>query len=158
MRSRFLSTFTTTYCLRPVGDIGSVFRCYPDLWQVWQITWSMCSTYIKSLTRDLRLIPVQVDRYIRAIPDDLQNLRKIGDVIRRFLLATWCLRTKVPRRCLLRTVLLQDASIWSQRSQADLLVMLILSFSHEQIQSQIFQSILFISCLQLYGDWVYRTK
>lgn len=33
MRSQFLSTFTTTYSLRPVGDIGSVFRRYPGMWQ-----------------------------------------------------------------------------------------------------------------------------
>eukprot|EP00884_Botryococcus_braunii_P002935 jgi/Botrbrau1/12642/Bobra.67_1s0008.1 len=34
MRDQFLSTFTTTYSLCPIGDIGTVFRCYPSMWQV----------------------------------------------------------------------------------------------------------------------------
>lgn len=34
MRESFLKDFTTTYSLRPVGDVGSVFRKYPGLWQV----------------------------------------------------------------------------------------------------------------------------
>lgn len=34
MRDQFLSTFTTTYSLCPIGDIGTVFRCYPAMWQV----------------------------------------------------------------------------------------------------------------------------
>ena len=34
MRSQFLSTFNTTYCLRPIADIGSVFRKYPGQYQV----------------------------------------------------------------------------------------------------------------------------
>jgi len=34
MRSQFLGSFNTTYCMRPVGDIGTVFRRYPGMWQV----------------------------------------------------------------------------------------------------------------------------
>lgn len=34
LRESFLSAFVTTYSLRPVGDIGSVFRKFPGLWQV----------------------------------------------------------------------------------------------------------------------------
>ncbi len=34
LRESFLKGFTTTYSLRPVGDIGSVFRRFPGLWQV----------------------------------------------------------------------------------------------------------------------------
>lgn len=34
MRESFLSRFTTTYSLRPIQDVGSVFRRYPGMWQV----------------------------------------------------------------------------------------------------------------------------
>lgn len=34
MRDNFLSRFTTTYSLRPIADVGSVFRRYPGMWQV----------------------------------------------------------------------------------------------------------------------------
>jgi hypothetical protein len=34
MRESFLSRFTTTYSLRPIQDVGSVFRRYPGTWQV----------------------------------------------------------------------------------------------------------------------------
>lgn len=34
MRDSFLAPFVTTYSLRPVGDVGSVFRRWPGLWQV----------------------------------------------------------------------------------------------------------------------------
>ncbi|KAM7279356.1 hypothetical protein ACFE04_006490 [Oxalis oulophora] len=33
LRRYFLSTFTTTYSMRPMPS-GAVFRCYPDLWKV----------------------------------------------------------------------------------------------------------------------------
>ncbi|KAI3430548.1 hypothetical protein D9Q98_005141 [Chlorella vulgaris] len=34
MRDSFLSRFTTTYSLRPIAEVGSVFRRYPGSWQV----------------------------------------------------------------------------------------------------------------------------
>lgn len=34
MRDSFLNRFTTTYSLRPIQDVGSVFRRYPGMWQV----------------------------------------------------------------------------------------------------------------------------
>lgn len=34
LRKTFLNTFTVTYSLYPIGDIGSVFRRYPGIWQV----------------------------------------------------------------------------------------------------------------------------
>ena len=34
MRVEFLSTFTVTYSLRPLGEFGTVFRRYPGQWQV----------------------------------------------------------------------------------------------------------------------------
>ncbi|KAK9814519.1 hypothetical protein WJX72_007274 [[Myrmecia] bisecta] len=45
MRDRFLSTFVTTYSLRPIGDAGSVFRRYPSLWQVFMEDPSMPGRY-----------------------------------------------------------------------------------------------------------------
>lgn len=34
LKKEFLGDFMVTYSLRPVGQIGSVFRKYPGLWQV----------------------------------------------------------------------------------------------------------------------------
>jgi hypothetical protein len=34
LQESFLKDFTITYSLRPIGDVGSVFRKYPGLWQV----------------------------------------------------------------------------------------------------------------------------
>lgn len=34
LQNQFLSSFITTYSLRPIGDVGSVFRKYPGQWQV----------------------------------------------------------------------------------------------------------------------------
>lgn len=34
LREDFLGSFTVTYALRPVGDVGTVFRRYPAPWQV----------------------------------------------------------------------------------------------------------------------------
>ncbi|CAD7699623.1 unnamed protein product [Ostreobium quekettii] len=34
IQNQFLQTFLVTYSIRPLGDIGSVFRRYPGMWQV----------------------------------------------------------------------------------------------------------------------------
>ena len=34
LRDGFLRDFVVTYSLRPIQDIGSVFRRYPGMWQV----------------------------------------------------------------------------------------------------------------------------
>ncbi|GLC58065.1 hypothetical protein PLESTB_001314600 [Pleodorina starrii] len=34
LRNNFLKPFTVTYSLRPIGEIGTVFRRYPDQWKV----------------------------------------------------------------------------------------------------------------------------
>ena len=34
IRQQFLSRFLTTYSLRPIGELGSVFRRFPGPWQV----------------------------------------------------------------------------------------------------------------------------
>jgi len=34
MQTQLLNTFVTCYSLRPVGDVGSVYRRYPDPWKV----------------------------------------------------------------------------------------------------------------------------
>ena len=34
LRERFMGEFMTTYSLRPIGDIGSVFKRFPSQWQV----------------------------------------------------------------------------------------------------------------------------
>ena len=37
MRDRFLSTFETAYYIKPL-ELGALWRCYPQTWQVWQQT------------------------------------------------------------------------------------------------------------------------
>ena len=34
LRENFLNRFNVTYSLRPVGELGTVFRRYPELWKV----------------------------------------------------------------------------------------------------------------------------
>eukprot|EP01025_Chloroclados_australasicus_P010952 TRINITY_DN1467_c0_g1_i1.p3 TRINITY_DN1467_c0_g1~~TRINITY_DN1467_c0_g1_i1.p3 ORF type:complete len:231 (+),score=32.97 TRINITY_DN1467_c0_g1_i1:57-749(+) len=34
MREKFLRQFLVTYSLKPIGEIGTVFRKYPEMWQV----------------------------------------------------------------------------------------------------------------------------
>ena len=34
MRNQFLGQFITTYSIRPIGDIGTIYRRYPAQWKV----------------------------------------------------------------------------------------------------------------------------
>lgn len=34
LRESFTNRFNITYSLRPVGEVGTVFRRYPELWKV----------------------------------------------------------------------------------------------------------------------------
>jgi len=34
LRDRFLSTFETAYYIKPL-ELGALWRCYPQTWQVW---------------------------------------------------------------------------------------------------------------------------
>lgn len=34
LRNNFLQRFNVTYSLRPVGEVGTVFRRFPELWKV----------------------------------------------------------------------------------------------------------------------------
>jgi hypothetical protein len=34
LRDQFLAQFITTYSIMPIGDIGTIFRKYPELWKV----------------------------------------------------------------------------------------------------------------------------
>jgi hypothetical protein len=34
LREKFTNRFNITYSLRPVGELGTVFRRYPELWKV----------------------------------------------------------------------------------------------------------------------------
>lgn len=46
LRESFLKSFVTTYSLRPIGDVGTVFRRYPGLWQVFVEDKEMPGRYI----------------------------------------------------------------------------------------------------------------
>lgn len=35
LRNQFLAQFITTYSIRPIDDIGTIFRKYPEQWQVY---------------------------------------------------------------------------------------------------------------------------
>ena len=48
MRNEFLSLFTVTYSLRPLGESGSVFRSYPGQWKV-----RRCSQVAPNLPREV---------------------------------------------------------------------------------------------------------
>jgi hypothetical protein len=37
LRDRFISTFETAYYIKPL-ELGALWRCYPQTWQVWQQT------------------------------------------------------------------------------------------------------------------------
>ena len=37
LRDRFISTFETAYYIKPL-ELGALWRCYPQTWQVWQET------------------------------------------------------------------------------------------------------------------------
>ena len=37
MRDRFLRTFETAYYIKPL-ELGALWRCYPQIWQIWQET------------------------------------------------------------------------------------------------------------------------
>lgn len=54
MRDRFLGTFTTTYSLRPIGEEGTVFRKYPDLWKVFVSDVTTPGRYILAAERPNR--------------------------------------------------------------------------------------------------------
>eukprot|EP01024_Parvocaulis_polyphysoides_P054924 TRINITY_DN5574_c0_g3_i1.p1 TRINITY_DN5574_c0_g3~~TRINITY_DN5574_c0_g3_i1.p1 ORF type:complete len:336 (-),score=49.42 TRINITY_DN5574_c0_g3_i1:196-1158(-) len=45
IRDRFLTQFQVTYSLRPIGEIGTVFRKYPNMWQVFLADESMQGRY-----------------------------------------------------------------------------------------------------------------
>eukprot|EP01023_Acetabularia_acetabulum_P010249 TRINITY_DN1469_c0_g1_i1.p2 TRINITY_DN1469_c0_g1~~TRINITY_DN1469_c0_g1_i1.p2 ORF type:complete len:201 (-),score=47.02 TRINITY_DN1469_c0_g1_i1:1616-2218(-) len=45
IRDRFLSQFLVTYSLRPIGEVGTVFRKYPGMWQVFLADESMQGRY-----------------------------------------------------------------------------------------------------------------
>jgi hypothetical protein len=54
LRSNFLARFTTTYSLRPIGDVGSVFRRYPDQWKVFVEEPGMPGRYFVAATTPSR--------------------------------------------------------------------------------------------------------
>jgi len=54
LRETFLKDFVTTYSLRPVGDVGSVFRRYPGLWQVFVQDASFPGRYVLAAERPSR--------------------------------------------------------------------------------------------------------
>lgn len=54
LRSNFLARFTTTYSLRPIGDVGSVFRRYPEQWKVFVEEPGMPGRYFVAATTPSR--------------------------------------------------------------------------------------------------------
>jgi uncharacterized membrane protein YgcG len=52
LRDGFLSGFTIAYALRPVGDVGTVFRRYPAPWQVFAADPASPGRYLLVAERD----------------------------------------------------------------------------------------------------------
>ena len=54
LRERFMGEFMTTYSLRPIGDIGSVFKRFPSNWQVFIADNDMPGRYVLAAERPSR--------------------------------------------------------------------------------------------------------
>jgi hypothetical protein len=54
LRERFLGEFMTTYSLRPIGDIGSVFKRFPSEWQVFIADQEVPGRYVLAAERPSR--------------------------------------------------------------------------------------------------------
>lgn len=54
IRQDFLSKFLTTYSLRPIGEMGSVFRQYPHPWKVFIEDKSTPGRYLLAANCDSR--------------------------------------------------------------------------------------------------------
>jgi hypothetical protein len=71
LRSNFLARFATTYSLRPIGDVGSVFRRYPEQWKVFVEEPGMPGRYFVAATTPSRPAGDALDAIVqRALGGD----------------------------------------------------------------------------------------
>jgi hypothetical protein len=71
LRTNFLARFTTTYSLRPIGDVGSVFRRYPEQWKVFVEEPGMPGRYFVAATTPSRPAGDALDAIVaRALGED----------------------------------------------------------------------------------------
>ena len=54
LRDNFLRDFMTSYSLRPIGDVGSVFKRFPSQWQVFVADQDMPGRYVLAAERPSR--------------------------------------------------------------------------------------------------------
>ena len=54
MQTQLMGSFTTAYSLRPVGDVGSVFRRFPEPWKVFVEDPDTQGRYVLAAERDSR--------------------------------------------------------------------------------------------------------
>ena len=54
MQTQLMGSFTTAYSLRPVGDVGSVFRRFPEPWKVFVEDSETQGRYVLAAERDSR--------------------------------------------------------------------------------------------------------
>lgn len=66
LRDDFLSTFPLTYALRPIGDIGTVFRRWPDPWRVFVADPSSPGRYALAAERDTAPVGDALDLILDA--------------------------------------------------------------------------------------------
>jgi hypothetical protein len=54
MQTQLMGSFTTAYSLRPVGDVGSVFRRFPEPWKVFVEDPETQGRYVLAAERESR--------------------------------------------------------------------------------------------------------
>ena len=73
MQTQLMGSFTTAYSLRPVGDVGSVLRRFPEPWKVFVEDPQTQGRYVLAAERDSR--PAGAGP---SGPDDLWSLFLCG--------------------------------------------------------------------------------
>lgn len=66
LRDDFLSTFPLTYALRPIGDVGTVFRRWPDPWRVFVADPASPGRYKLAAERDVAPVGDALDLILDA--------------------------------------------------------------------------------------------
>lgn len=73
LRTQFLGQFITTYSIRPIGDIGTIFRKYPEQWQVYLQDEEMPGRYRKIAERPERPAGVKSASLYSRVPHSTEE-------------------------------------------------------------------------------------
>ena len=84
LRDNFLGDFMTTYSLRPIGDIGSVFKRFPSEWQVFLADNDVPGRYVLAAERPSRPGGEELDLIVMkalGVEEDQNEELGLGDQI-----------------------------------------------------------------------------